>query len=133
MTLTLEEANRVIQGAMAKAKEMDVKVNIAVCDAGGRLLAFARMDGATWGGVYGSQGKAVTSAASGRPSSALQERADTPVWRGVQAAEGGHMIISQGAVPIIRDGAVVGACGVGGATGQQDENCAIAGVAVLDK
>ena len=83
MTLTLEEANRVIQGAMAKADEMNAKMNIAVCDAGGRLIAFARMDGAMWAGVYGAQGKAIASAATGGPSGALQERADTPIWRGV--------------------------------------------------
>ena len=59
------------------------------------------------------------------------ERADTPIIRGIAAAEGGHMIPSQGAVPIIRGGVVEGACGVGGGTGQQDEDCARAGVAKL--
>ena len=61
MTLTLADANRVIAGAIAKANELNAKMNIAVCDAGGRLLAFQRMDGAMWAGSYGSQGKAVAS------------------------------------------------------------------------
>ena len=61
----------------------------------------------------------------------MEERADTPIYRGIVAAEGGHMILSRGAVPIIRDGVLEGACGVGGGTGEQDEECAAAGVALL--
>ena len=128
MTLTLAEANRVAEGALAKAREFDIRIVVAVCDAGGRLIAFQRMDGAIWAAVFGSQGKAMASAAFGRPSGALTERADHPTFRGIQAAEGGHMIMGQGAVPIVRDGTVVGACGVGGGSGQQDEDCARAGV-----
>ena len=48
--LTLEEANRIAQGAMAKAAELDIKINVAVCDAGGRLIAFQRMNDARWAG-----------------------------------------------------------------------------------
>jgi uncharacterized protein GlcG (DUF336 family) len=102
-----------------------------VCDAGGRLIAFQRMDNAILASVYGSQGKAVASAAFGRPSGEMAERADQPTPRGVALAEGGHMIMGQGAVPIIRNGAVEGARGVGGGTAQQDEDCARAGVAQL--
>jgi glc operon protein GlcG len=131
MPLTLADANRIVEGAVAKAKEMNIKISVAVCDAGGRLMAFNRMDGAIWGSVYGCQGKAVASAAFARPSGELAERADTPIIRGIAAAEGGHMIPSQGAVPIIRNGEVEGACGVGGGTAQQDEDCARAGVAKL--
>jgi uncharacterized protein GlcG (DUF336 family) len=131
MTVTLEEANRIIRGALAKAQELDIKIAAAVCDAGGRLVAFQRMDNAIWGSVYGSQGKAVASAAFGRPSGEMAARADQPTPRGIAAAEGGHMIMGQGAVPIIRNGVVEGACGVGGGTSQQDEDCARAGVAGL--
>jgi len=131
MALTLEDANKVLAGAIAKAQEMNIRISVAVCDAGGRLVAFNRMDGAIWGSAYGSQGKAVASVAFARPSGELAERADTPIIRGIGAAEGGHMIPSQGAVPIIRNGVVEGACGVGGGTGQQDEDCARAGAARL--
>ena len=131
MALTLAEANRIVQGAIAHAEELGIKINVAVCDAGGRLIAFNRMDGAIWGGVYGSQGKAVASAAFGRTSGELAQRADTPIIQGIMAAEGGHMIPSQGAVPITRHGVTEGACGAGGGTSQQDEDCARAGVARL--
>ena len=129
MALSLAEANRIVEGAIGAATEMGIKINVAVCDAGGRLVAFNRMDGAIWGGVYGSQGKAVASAAFGRSSGELQERAGTPIISGILSAEGGHGIPSQGAVPIIRNGVVEGACGVGGGSSQEDEDCAAAGVA----
>lgn len=131
MALTLAEANQIVQGALDKAREMNIRISVAVCDAGGRLMAFNRMDGAIWGSVYGSQGKAIASAGFARPSSELQERAGSPIIQGIVAAEGGHMIPSQGAVPILRNGVAEGACGVGGGTSQQDEDCARAGVAKL--
>jgi uncharacterized protein GlcG (DUF336 family) len=131
MALTLADANRVVQGAIDKAREMNIKISVAVCDAGGRLVAFNRMDGAIWGSLYGSQGKAIASAGFARPSGELAERAGSPIIQGIVAAEGGHMIPSQGAMPIVRNGVLEGACGVGGGTSQQDEDCARAGVAKL--
>lgn len=131
MALTLAEANRIAQGALAKAGDLNITINVAVCDVGGRLMVFQRMDNAMWAGVYGSQGKAIASASFGRPSGELTERAEHPTFRGIVAAEGGHMIMGQGAVPIIRNGVVEGACGVGGGTAQEDEDCASAGVDLL--
>ncbi len=131
MALTLEEANRIAQGAIAKATELNIGINVAVCDAGGRLVAFQRMDNATWAGGFGSQGKAMASAAFGRPSGDLTERANTPTLRGIVAAEGDHMMLGQGGVPITRDGKVIGAVGVGGGTAQEDEDCSRAGIALL--
>ena len=126
--LTLGQAHQMIQAAIIKAEALKIRINVAVCDAGGRLVAFNRMDGAIWAGVYGSQGKAIASVAFGNSSGNLQERADSPIIRGIGAAEGGHMIPSIGGVPLIRDGVPIGACGVGGGTGEQDEECAQAAV-----
>ena len=131
MSLSLEEANRIVAGAVAKAQQLNIKISAAVVDAGGRLVAFGRMDNAIWAGVYGSQGKAVASAAFGRTSGEMQARADQPTPRGIAARSGGEMIMGQGAVPILRNGVVIGACGVGGGTSQEDEDCARAGVEQL--
>jgi glc operon protein GlcG len=131
MALTLDLANQIVEAALAKAREMNIKISVAVCDAGGRLVAFNRMDGAIWASVYGCQGKAIASAAFARPSGELQERAASPIIQGIMAAEGGHMIPSQGGMPIIKGGVVEGGVGVGGGTGQQDEDCARAAVAKL--
>ena len=128
MAITLEEANRIIEGALAHAAELNIKVSAAVVDGGGRLIAMNRMDGAIWASAYGCQGKAVASAAFGRASGEMQERATQPTPAGINAASGGEMIMGQGAVPIIRNGVIEGACGVGGGTSQQDEDCAQAGV-----
>lgn len=128
MTLTLEEANRVVAGALVKAKELKINVSVAVCDGGGRLVAFQRMDNTIWASAYGSQGKAVASASFGMPSGDLTPLADHPTFKGIAAAEGGHMIMGQGAVPIVQGGVTIGACGVGGGTGEEDEVCARAGV-----
>ena len=131
MSITLNQANRVLRAAIAKAADLNIKVTAAVVDAGGRLVALQRMDGAIWGSAYGSQGKAVASAAFGRTSGEMSARADQPTPRGIAQASGGEMIMGQGAVPILRDGVVIGACGVGGGTSQEDEDCARAGVAKL--
>jgi len=128
MSLTLEEANRIVAGAIEKAQQLNIKISAAVVDAGGRLVAFGRMNNAIWAGVYGSQGKAVASVAFGRASGEMQARADQPTPRGIAARSGGEMIMGQGAVPIVRNGEVIGACGVGGGTSQEDEDCARAGV-----
>jgi glc operon protein GlcG len=131
MSLTLEEANRILQGTIAKAQQLNIKISAAVVDAGGRLVAFQRMDNAIWAGVYGSQGKAIASAAFGRASGEMAPRADQPTPRGIALRSGGEMIMGQGAVPILRNGVVIGACGVGGGTSQEDEDCARAGVELL--
>src|SRR2546429_8529840 len=99
MPLTLSEANQVVHAAVTKAQEMNIRISVAVCDAGGRLVAFNRMDGALWAGAYGSQGKAIASAAFARPSGELQERAGRPVNQGIAAAQGGPPIPHPGPGP----------------------------------
>ena len=74
MALTLAEANRMLQAATTKADELNVKVSIAVCDAGGSLLAFNRMEGASAVSATVAQGKAAASAGFGRANSAAFSR-----------------------------------------------------------
>lgn len=129
--LTLGEANRICDAAIVKATEIGVKVSISVVDSGTNLISMKRMDGAIMLGIEGSRGKAVASALFGIPSSELEDRADRPVFRALMTQMGGRLIMGIGAVPVMKDGEVVGACGVGGATGEEDEQCAHAGVAAL--
>jgi len=118
-----------VQAAVGKADQLSVKVSIAVCDAGGNLLAFNRMEGASAVSATVAQGKAAASAGFGRASGSLQ--ADSPVIQAVIATMGGRMLPAQGAVPVLKDGELVGAIGGSGATAQQDEDCAQAGMAAL--
>jgi glc operon protein GlcG len=130
-SISLNQANRVLRATLKKAEELNIKVSAAVVDDGGRLVAFQRQDGAIWASTYGSQGKAVASSAFARPSGVMQERATQPTPMGINAYSGGLMIMGQGAVPLFRNGNLVGAVGVGGGTSQQDEDCAAAGAAAL--
>ena len=129
MAVTLAEANRMVQAAIAKANEINVKVSIAVCDAGGSLLTFNRMEGASAVSAAVAQGKAAASAGFGRASGTLH--ADSPVIQAIIASMGGRMLPAQGAVPVHKNGELVGSIGGSGATAQQDEECAQAGLAAL--
>ena len=57
MALTRDDANKAIDAAVKKAQELNIKISVAVCDPGGRLLAFNRMDGMGWAAVYGCQAR----------------------------------------------------------------------------
>ena len=131
MSLTLDEANQVVGAAITKAKQMNVKVSVAVIDVGGNLIAMNRMDGAPPSTAIVSQGKARSSATFGRTSGEVQQRVQSgsaPTTT-VIAAAGGVFVPWQGAVPIWREDMLVGACGVSGAASDEDEECARAGVA----
>ena len=130
-SLNLAEAQQIIDGATKKLEEVGVPMCVAVVDPRGDLIAMIRQDGTPWRSTLICQGKAGASVSFARPSGEMQERADSPIIRGITLAEGGHMIFSLGGVPLIRDDAAVAACGVGGGTGQQDEDCARAAVAAV--
>ena len=129
--ITLEQAERALQAAKKKATEMGVKLSISVVDARGDLVCMARMDGAAWRTPYVSRGKARASACFGIPSGDLTDRAMTPVLRAVMEVEKGEFVPGQGALPIIRNGELIGAIGGSGGTAQQDEDAARAGVEAI--
>ena len=127
-TLTLAEAEVMLAGAKAKVLEMGARMSISVVDARGDLITMMRTDGASWRTPPISRAKAVASSCFGRASGELTENAMAPVFRGLMAMEGGHMIPGQGALPIFKDGEIVGAVGGSGGTAQEDEDAALAGI-----
>ena len=129
MALTLNEANRVIQAAFARAGELNLKISVAICDGGGRLVAFQRMDNAFWASTVASQGKAVAASATGYASGDIPDPKENSALAGIIAAAGGTMIVGKGGFPLIRAGAIEGGCGVSGGTFEQDEDCARTGAA----
>ena len=131
--LTLAEANQAIAAALARAKNMKMKIAVSVCDEGGRLVAFQRMDGVFLESIAIAIGKAIGAAASRKSSGDKDDVLDLhSVWR--VAGAGLPVIAGRGGVQITRDAQTVGAIGVsGGATDQEDEQCAKAGVEALDK
>ena len=137
ITLTLEGAQLAIQATQAKAAEMNLKLNIAVVDSGGHLIAFARMNGARPASGYTAMTKATT-AATFRQATGPIKRGDSPPdpllnlsLQNAAAASGGKITTLYGGVPIEVDGQIIGAVGCGGGTGEQDAECARAGITQL--
>ena len=127
-TLTLAEAEAILAGAKAKVLELGVNMSISVVDPRGDLITMMRSDGASWRTPAISRAKAVAASCFGRASGELTENALAPVFRGLMAMEGGHMIPGQGALPVFRDGELVGGVGGSGGTAQEDEDCSRAGI-----
>jgi glc operon protein GlcG len=127
LKLTSEGAMRLLQAAMAKAKEMNVPQCIAVVDAGGHLLAFARMDGAFVQSIDTALMKAMTAASYGAPTGGIEAGIDIKLAIATQ----GKRINLPGGLPIVVGGHVIGGIGVGSGTGEQDRQVANAGLAAL--
>ena len=123
--LTLDEALSLCTAARDAATELGAPpMSFAVMDTAGHLLAFTRMDGAPWVSVDVALGKAWTSAAYGVPSAAQKEKmAPMPNFAtAISTMTHGRFTPQTGAVPIYRGGALLGALGASGGTGEQDED-----------
>lgn len=125
--LTAEGAMVALQAASAKAREIGTPQCIAVVDRGGHLLAFLRMDGAKVLSQYSATQKAATAASSAAPSGELPE----PLAAGLAAATQGRFTNLRGGLPILVEGRVIGAIGVGSGTAEQDLIVARAGIDAL--
>lgn len=123
--LTSAAVKTILAAAEATARQNNWNVSIAVVDAGGDLLGFLKLDGASALSVQIAQGKARTSARSGQPTATYANRVlrDTLT---ILSVEGVYAL--QGGVPIRVGGRVIGAVGVSGVTSAQDEQVALAGV-----
>jgi glc operon protein GlcG len=133
MTLKLAEAQRIIDGAIAKARELKVNVCVTVCNPEGHLIALNRMDGAFEASSRASIGKALAAALTGRPSAEIDDSVDFTLHQGPVIGEGAPINRRRGGLPILREGKVDGGCGVCGANNnEEDEICARAGLAGFD-
>lgn len=131
-TVTLEDARTVIAAAEAKAAEIGQPMNIAVADAGGNLVAHVRMDGAWIGSIDISMNKAFTSRAFDIATKDLADNSQpNQQFYGIHASNHGRIMIFAGGIPLRRNGQVVGAIGVSGGSGEQDQTVAEAGAAAL--
>jgi uncharacterized protein GlcG (DUF336 family) len=127
LKLTYSGASAVLAAAVAKAQEIGVPQCIAVTDDGGHVLALARMDGAKVLSIDSCTAKARTAASSRVPTGGIA----TEVEARLASATGGKLTNLLGGLPLIVDGHLVGAIGVGSGTGEQDVEVARAGVAAL--
>ena len=126
--IALDHAEAALNAAVAEAKKHNWKLNVAVVDSGGNLVAFKRMDGAQIASIRISQHKA---------HAAVGFRRETKVFEnGIQ--DGNNYLItldgiigSRGGIPIVDGGKLIGAIGCSGGTSSQDEVACRAGVAAL--
>lgn len=113
-----ENAMKLVNAAAAEAKKRDWKMNIAVVDPNGDLIAFARMNGAQIASVTISQGKARTAARYRRPTEAFFKAFES--GHGYVATLDPTLVASSGGFPLIENGKLIGAIGCSGGTGGQD-------------
>jgi len=126
--ISLERADAAIAAAVAESKRRDWKMNIAVVDGAGNLVAFQRMDGSQTASIAISQHKARAAATFRRETKAFES--------GVQAGNTYQLtldgiIASRGGIPIVEAGKLIGAIGCSGGTGSQDEVVCKAGAATI--
>jgi glc operon protein GlcG len=126
----VDRARALIAAASAEAKNHGWKMNIAVVDSGGNLVAFERMDGALLAAIAISEHKART---------AVTFRRETKMFE--SGVQGGLLyqltldgvIASRGGIPLIENGVMIGAIGCSGGAGSQDEASCKAGAALVNK
>jgi uncharacterized protein GlcG (DUF336 family) len=127
LKLTIDGAMRLLHAAMAKAREINVPECVAVVDAGGHLLAFARMDGAFALSFDTALRKAQTAASYGVATGDIAAGIDLKL----AIATEGKRINLPGGLPVIVDGHLIGGIGIGSGTGEQDKDVAKAALAAF--
>jgi uncharacterized protein GlcG (DUF336 family) len=132
MSITLQDARKIIAAAEKKAEEIGQPMNVAVVDEGGNLLAFERMANAWLGSIDIAQKKAWTSRAFDIETGDLGKNSQSgDQFFGIHASNDGKVMIFAGGVPLKKDGKVVGAVGVSGGVGKDDQAVAEAGAAAF--
>jgi uncharacterized protein GlcG (DUF336 family) len=130
--LTLQQANTIIDRALAKADELGIApLTVVVIDDSGNVKAAQRQDGASMFRFDVALGKAWASAAMGAPSRVLAQRAkDNPNFFTTLAATAQGRFLPQTGGVLIRsgDGEIIGAAGASGGSGDEDEAVCIYGV-----
>lgn len=133
--LNLAGAEKILAAAREKATAAGLKMNIAIVDDGGHLLAFARMDGARPASAYTALTKAVTAATFRQESGPIPTNAPDMLLslslQNAANASGGKLTTLKGGAPVVVDGQVIGGVGVGGGSGEQDAEVAKAGIQAL--
>ena len=131
LPISLDRAEAVIHAAVAEAKQRNWKMNVAVADSGGNLVAFQRMDGAMLASIQIAEHKARAAAAFRRPTKVFEDGIQLMHLNYLLAFDG--VIASRGGIPLIDQGVIIGAIGCSGGTDSQDEVVSKAGAAVINR
>jgi uncharacterized protein GlcG (DUF336 family) len=129
--ITLEKAQGIIAAGELRAREIGCPMNIAVVDAGTNLKAFIRMDGAWLGSIDIAINKAFTAKAFDISTRELGQNSQPgDQFFGIHVSNHERVMIFAGGIPLKVDGQIVGAVGVSGGSGEQDQSVAEAAAAV---
>ena len=131
LPISLDRAQAVIHAAVTEAKKRNWKMNIAVADSGGNLVAFQRMDGAMLASIQIAEHKARAAAMFRRPTKVFEDGIQLMHLNYLLVFDG--IIASRGGIPLIDQGAIIGAIGCSGGTDSQDEVVSKAGAAVINQ
>lgn len=131
LPISLDRAQAVIQAAVIEAKKRKWKMNIAVTDSSGNLVAFQRMDGAMLASIQIAEHKARAAATFRRPTKVFEDGINLLRLNYLLAFDG--VIASRGGIPLIDHGVIIGAIGVSGGTDSQDEVVSEAGAGVINR
>lgn len=127
--IVLERAQSVIAAALAEARKHDWKMNVAVVDSGGNLVAFQRMDGAQLASIQISEHKARAAVTYRRETKVYENAIQVNNMPYVATLDG--VITSRGGIPLVEGGKIIGAIGCSGGSGSQDEVACKAGAATV--
>lgn len=117
--------------AIAHARSLGIRINVAVCDASGVLLTFRRMHGAFLHSIDIAIDKAYTAASFGFPTRQWMDVIGSDEALRVGLPLRPRLVVLGGGLPIRLDGALLGGIGVSGGSAEQDERCAQAGLAAI--
>jgi len=129
--ISLDRTQAVMHAAVAEAKKRNWKMNIAVVDSGGNLVAFQRMDGAMLASIQIAEHKARAAATFRRETKVFEDGINLMHLNYLLAFDG--VIASRGGIPLIEDGVIVGAIGSSGGADSQDDIVSKAGAAVINQ
>ncbi|GGB85836.1 hypothetical protein GCM10011352_09650 [Marinobacterium zhoushanense] len=130
-SLTLAAAQLLANAALARATELDVKMNIAVVDRAGNPLVALRMPGAPLPAFDFAQKKAYTAANFKAPTLGWKEKLENRPVVMTGLAQHPRVALFGGGEPVIVDGQVVGGIGVAGGREDEDILCALAALEAL--
>ena len=127
----MERAQSLVQAAVAEANKRGWKMNVAVVNPNGDLIAFGRMDGAQLASIPISQHKARVAARYRRPTRALEDAVQKFGFNYILTLD--DVVASRGGIPLVEGGKLIGAVGCSGGTGSQDEATCTAAANTVNK
>lgn len=132
-TLSTDAIERLLRTSLARARELDIRVHIAITDAAAEIVGFVSCEGAPRIAATTARHKAFTAVQTGMPTKDWKAYLDTipaDELKIIDKIDG--YIAADGGYPIVEDGLVLGGIGVSGADQARDADVALRALAALE-